>query len=137
MRFEIGFTKDRNPPFWICIMGGKSTAEAHDMKTTLTDGFSLVVEAEPGDPKFHKETAFWYALKKHLNAVGHDLVKKVMSKDGHMYGGDTYPYYLRDRRGAYCFYDTEYALREIHKQWNTTGRVVLAREPGLRAVPDK
>ena len=80
------------------------------MKTTLK-GTNLIVNRE--DQTFPTESAWWYALKVHLNANGHDLIKRVMSKDGHLMGSDTYPYYLRDRKSAYCFYDGDYALRDI------------------------
>ena len=98
----------------------------------------------PGNRKFKNESAFWYELKTALmrGPVGangrrcgdpgtlhpygaFDLVKKVMSKDGHMVGGDTYPYYLRDRKARYCIYDTEYALRDITESLHETGVVVL------------
>jgi hypothetical protein len=64
---------------------------------------------------FKTESAWWYRLKQELNAQGHDLVKRIMSRDGHMVGDDHDPYYLRDRKGSYCFYDPNYALRLIHK----------------------
>ena len=81
------------------------------MKVTLYGNHLEVVRDRP----YPTESAWWYALKKELNAQGHDLIKKVMSKDGHLVGGDTYPYYLRDRRSRYCFHDPEYALRLVHK----------------------
>ena len=87
----------------------------------------------PGNRKFKNESAFWYALKKTLEADRHciiggeppDLVKKVMSKDGHLVGGDTYPYYLRDRKWRYCIHDTEYAVRDITEELHKKGVVVL------------
>lgn len=82
------------------------------MKTTL-NGNTLIVDRE--GKKFYTESAWWYALKIHLNDQGHDLIKKVMSKDGHMVGGDTHPYYLRDRKKGYCFYDGDYCLRFVHE----------------------
>jgi len=81
------------------------------MKTVLSNN-RLTVTREKTYPT---ESAWWYDLKKTLNAQGYDLIKKVMSKDGHMVGGDDYPYYLRDRKGDYCFMDCDYALREAHK----------------------
>ena len=81
------------------------------MKVSLANN-KLTVTREKNYPT---ESAWWYDLKKTLNAQGHDLIKKVMSKDGHMVGGDTYPYYLRDRKGKYCFFDNHYAEREVNK----------------------
>ena len=80
------------------------------MKTTL-NGNTLIVDRE--GKKFYTESAWWYALKIHLNDQGHDLIKKVMSKDGHMVGGDTHPYYLRDRKFNYCYWDGDYSLRDV------------------------
>lgn len=82
------------------------------MKTTL-NGNTLIVDRE--GEKFYTESAWWYALKIRLKEQGHDLIKKVTSKDGHMVGGDTYPYYLRDRKKRYCFYDGDYCLRFVYK----------------------
>ena len=88
----------------------------------------------PGNRKFKNESAFWYELKKTLmaekreffNCGPADLVKKVMSKDGHLVGGDTYPYYLRERKWRYCIYDPNYALRDLAEEFHKTGAVVLA-----------
>ena len=82
------------------------------MKITI---YGRKLDVDRQGEKFPTETAWWYALKKVLNAQGHDLIKKVMSKDGHLVGTDTYPYYLRDRKHRYCFHDGEYALRLVHK----------------------
>ena len=80
------------------------------MKTTL-NGNTLIVDRE--GRKFYTESAWWYALKIHLKEQGHDLIKKVMSKDGHMVGGDTHPYYLRDREFNYAYWDEDYSLRDV------------------------
>lgn len=86
-------------------------------------------------PRFYNESAFWHALKQHLNehfvirSKKCDLVKRVMSKDGHMVGGDNYPYYLRDRKWDYCIQDTQYAVRLLHEEFNRDGYVTLAITP--------
>lgn len=90
----------------------------------------------PGNRKFKNESAFWYALKKTLMEQGFcfvgkepaDLVKKVMSKDGHLVGGDTYPYYLRDRKWRFCIYDSHYAVRDLVEELHTRGVVTLTIE---------
>ena len=87
------------------------------MKITL---YGRLLDVDRQGQRFKNESAWWYALKKELNAQGHDLVKKVMAQDGHMFGGTTYPYYLRDRNGRYCFYDENYALRLVHKPETVT-----------------
>lgn len=79
---------------------------------------TLDVFREADDPRVGDESAFWYALKEHLNAQGHDLVKKIMSADGHLMGDDHGPYYLRDRKRRYCFYDPHYAIRLANVSYN-------------------
>jgi hypothetical protein len=97
------------------------------------DGRHVIASTCP-DTKFYSESAFWFALKKELNAnhnhqgEGFDLVKKVMSRDGHMVGGDSYPYYLRDRKGRYCIHDAAYALRDVAVEINTIGSVHVTME---------
>lgn len=81
------------------------------MKVTF-DLKTCMVETEE---KYPTETAFWYALKLKLVEMGHDVVKKVMSKDGHMVGGNTYPYYLRERNWQWCIWDGDYAIRFLHQ----------------------
>ena len=81
------------------------------MKVTI-NGNRMIVDRE--GKKYKTESAWWYALKKHLNEKGEDLIKKIMAKDGHMMGSDTGPYYLRDRKAKYCYYDPQYAIRFIH-----------------------
>jgi hypothetical protein len=83
------------------------------MRVTIY-GNKLEVVCAPGE-MYRTESAWWYALKKELNEThGYDLIKKIMAKDGHMYGDEHGPYYLRDRKGRFCFYDTQYAVRAIN-----------------------
>ena len=90
----------------------------------------------PGNRKFRNESAFWYALLQTLRLQGHtfwgrepvNLVKKVMSKDGHLVGGDTYPYYLRDRKWRYCIHDPNYAVRDLAEELHRTGSITLRIE---------
>jgi hypothetical protein len=81
------------------------------MKVSI-NGNRVIVDRE--GKKYKTETAWWYALKKHLNENGEDLIKKIMAKDGHLYGDEQRPYYLRDRKAKYCYYDPQYAVRFIH-----------------------
>ena len=52
------------------------------MKITL---YGRLLDVDRQGQRFKNESAWWYALKKELNAQGHDLVKKVMAQDGHMF----------------------------------------------------
>lgn len=64
------------------------------------------------------ESAFWYALKLKLIEMGHDVIKKVMSRDGYMVGGDSYPYYIRERSWKWCIYDDLYQTQSVHERKN-------------------
>jgi hypothetical protein len=86
---------------------------------------TCTITKEPSDGKFYSESVLLYHVKNILNDRGHDLIKKVMSKDGHLVGGDTYPYYLRDRKGNWCIYDPDYCLRNIAERFNERGEVKL------------
>jgi hypothetical protein len=97
------------------------------MITNLWPGHNnLEVVKEPEDKGIYTETAFWHKLKKTLNYnFEYDLVKKEISKDGHMMGPC---YYLRDRRWRYCFRDNLYCSRNIAKDFNEQGRVNILIE---------
>lgn len=91
--------------------------------------YRMEVWRTPGEPSVKSESAFWYKLKQHLNdCYGTDLIKRIMSKDGHLVGGDNYPYYLRDRKWNYCIHDPDYCFRELHKTYNSGERVRLSIE---------
>ena len=117
--FEIDFTMTTTPtPLTVAYSGTRMTVQA---PTTAR--------------KFPTESAFWYALKKVLEAgprdpegKSFDLVKKVMSKDGHLVGGDGYPYYLRDRKWGFCIMDPNYAVRDITQELKDKGIVLLQIE---------
>lgn len=63
---------------------------------------SIIVHRESCDPKYYGilnaagESRLLYAIKKHLNALGFDLIKKRMAKDGHLV--DNRQQYLRTRK---------------------------------------
>lgn len=84
----------------------------------------FTVHRTPEDGKIYKETAFWHALKKHLNEVyGTDLVKRLMWKDGHLV--DDHDYYLRDRKWGFAIIDNHSAIRAVTTPFNEDGAVTL------------
>lgn len=93
------------------------------MKLTK-DGRTLTVSRTDTDTKLYTESAFWHALKAHIN-VAHkqDLVKRLMARDGHM--ADENVYYLRDRKWHFCILDNQAALRDVSKDYRETGSVDL------------
>ena len=86
--------------------------------------YKVVITKEPSDKRFHTESALLYAVKKELQSMGHDVIKKRMWKDGHLYGGDAQQY-IRERSWKFAIYDGDYALRCSHKAFNKNGRVTL------------
>ena len=80
------------------------------------------VQRERGEPRCTSESDFWFRLRNHLRAQGHDVVKKRPDKDGHMTSA---PYYLRDRKGAFAIADGQYALRLVHLDFNSYTPVYL------------
>ena len=85
----------------------------------------VVVTKEFGDKKrFNTESALLHAIKKEIQSMGHDVIKKRMWKDGHLYGGDAQQY-IRERSWKFAIYDGDYALRSLHKAFNKNGQVTL------------
>lgn len=68
----------------------------------MFESHSIIVHREPNDPKYYGvvnaagESRLLYAIKKHLNAMGFDLIKKRMAKDGHLMAD--MQQYLRTRK---------------------------------------
>ncbi len=53
------------------------------------------------------------------------LVKRNMEQDGLMMG-DKHVFYVRDRKTRFCIYDSDYAIRLTHQDFNGTGNICLA-----------
>ena len=98
------------------------------------DGDKCVVTREQGDPKFRDgmwgdgESWLLYRVKQVLKAQGHDLVKKRMSKDGHMV--DDRQQYLRTRSPKspephIYVLNGSWAIEGADKEFNRDGRVEL------------
>ena len=76
-----------------------------------------IVQREAGEKRCGKETEFYVRLKRTLQDQGHDVIKKLIQKDGHLMG-DQYQYYIRERKWKFAVYDGKYALRFIHTAFN-------------------
>lgn len=104
------------------------------LRITYSKNVMTVQTGTVGDPKpdkFYSETAFFHAVKTVLNrdhkapdGERFDLIKKLMYKDGHLFGDD-HSYYLRDRKWRFCIYDGFWAVRDICKEFNANGTVAL------------
>lgn len=82
------------------------------------------------------ESDFWVMVKRTLQRdYGHDVIKKPMSKDGHMVSEGVY--YVRTRKwgrvkkhiqGEYALWDDQYAIRDVAKELREKGVVNVRLE---------
>ncbi len=99
----------------------------------------VMVFRELGDKAFYGivnakgESALLYAIKKHLNERGYDLIKKRMCKDGHLV--DDMQQYLRPRKPSgnsikdIYIYNGSWAIEGAEKRYNAGSvRLELCRE---------
>lgn len=86
----------------------------------------LIATRTSDDLRFRNESHFWYGIKKALLALGCDVVKKRMWKDGHMVNNNIH--YVRERKGEWCVWDADYALRLLHEVFRKQGSVQLRLE---------
>jgi len=93
------------------------------MKVLVSDKI-IKVQKESGE-KFYNESAFLHALKKELIAMGYDVIKKRMWKDGHLV--DDTQQYIRARDFSWCVYNDHYAIRDLSDDLERYGNVVLER----------
>jgi hypothetical protein len=107
------------------------------------EGNVLHVYRESGDPAYYGvrnaagESRLLYAIKQRLNAMGYDLGKKRMYKDGHMVS--EMQQYLRARRPNradpdkdICILNLQWAIEGAEADYND-GHVVLAVERNIFA----
>ena len=103
------------------------------------NGNYIVVTKEGSDPIFRNtgwglsgnqgESRFLYHLKKLLNSMGFDLIKKRMTKDGHL--TDEGKQYLRARKPSgdpkkdIAIYNPRWAIEGAEVDFNIEGKVIL------------
>ena len=96
------------------------------MELKVKNGTATVVRTAK-DKYIGSESAFWHALKALLRSSGEDVIKKLMSKDGHMVSDGIY--YVRSRNmtrtGAFAIWDDQYAVRNVAKDFNSGKPVTL------------
>lgn len=103
------------------------------------DNHTCTVTREKGDPRFdpkyrdgswgNGESRLLHHVKLALIEQGHDVIKKRMWKDGHMYG-DERTQYIRTRnkrckKPHFYVYDANWAVRNSAEDFNTEGKVVF------------
>ncbi len=104
------------------------------MQLIITENILTVKRGN--SPKIHNESALYYAIKKELQSQGYDVIKKLMWKDGHLYGDNTLPY-IRGRKQndkTPMIYDGAYAIRSIVEFYNKSDGFDLIIEGDLQAV---
>ena len=75
------------------------------------------------DNAIYKESTLMYYIAKALSEYGEDVIRKEMCKDGHLVNNGVY--YVVDRKRRYCYYDDDYAVRDICKDYNDGNPVSL------------
>lgn len=101
------------------------------MKVTL-DKLYATVTREKGDAPVRggtwgtSESAFWFRVRNALKASGLDVIKKEMTKDGHLVADGIY--YVRTRDGKFGLWDDRYAVRSVASDYNETGEVTVKLE---------
>jgi hypothetical protein len=82
-----------------------------------------VIKQETDKKKYKKgyalpESGFLYDVMKELKKQGYDVLKKRMWKDGHLVDDDQQ--YIRERKGNFYIYNTQYALYDAGEEFNQT-----------------
>lgn len=92
------------------------------------NGTTVTVTKEATDPKYYSESTLLHNIKKTLNGMGFDLIKKLMWKDGHLTSETQH--YLRSRKvsknaNVLMIWDENYQIRQLITPWNEEGKVWL------------
>ncbi len=87
-----------------------------------------IVTREKGEKAIYKETEFYHKLKKEVQEQGHDVIKKLVQKDGHMFG-DKWIYYIRERKWKWCIVDPNWAIEQAQRTFNE-GEITLQIHQG-------
>ncbi len=84
-----------------------------------------------GDPRFsNKDSWFLHRVKKELQAMGYDCIKKLAYKDGNLVNDDMH--YIRSRKGSWYVYDPMHNIRSCAHAFDTEGIVHLSRSGALK-----
>ena len=89
-------------------------------------GSRVTVTKTKGDPRVKNESALWYAIRNLLRKAGEDVIKKEMSKDGHMVSDGIF--YVRSRKAgenSFMIYDHRYQVRDSAEDYNKEGAVTF------------
>ena len=105
------------------------------MKVRFEEGMVEITRGA-GEKAVSSESAFWFAVKMALRSQGHNVIKKLMAKDGHMVSDGIY--YVRSRNmakpGAFAIWDDQYAVRNVAEDFNTGKPLTLKLETNPRGT---
>ena len=96
------------------------------MKVEKTDIGNVVVTRTEDSARIYKESKLMHHIANILKENGEDVIRKEMSKDGHMVNDGVY--YIVDRKRRYCYLDYDYEVRDICKDYNDGDYIVLYRK---------
>lgn len=95
------------------------------MRIVLGENY-CVVRREPGDPRIYSDSRLFHALRNRLIEAGHDVIKKLMCRDGCLVNADQY--YVRTRaikpRDSFAVWWGYDAIRPAYRDFNA-GEVLL------------
>ena len=92
------------------------------MKVTIHGNNHILAQREPGDTPIRRESTLFHHVRLALRKMGHDVVRQVPAKDGHL---SSAPYYVRERHGKWCAYDNHYAIRDLAETYRKDGECRL------------
>ena len=97
------------------------------MKVRINKSRNIVVVKRGNSPRIYSESGLLHQIKKALLSQGHDVIKKLMWKDGHLV--DDKQHYIREQHGEWCIYDPNWAIRFTYEDYNDEKRdLILAWE---------
>lgn len=76
----------------------------------------MFIEKEDTDDKIYNDSHLMYKIKEQMKESGHDVVKKLAYKDGHMV--DDTLYYIRERKHKYFMYDPTNGIHPSYEDFN-------------------
>ena len=97
------------------------------MKVRIDKSRNAVVVERGASPKIYSESGLMHHIKRTLLGQGHDVIKKLMWKDGHLV--DDKQHYIRERNYAWAIYDPDWPIRRTYEDYNDEDRdLILAWE---------
>jgi hypothetical protein len=84
-----------------------------------------IVRKEDKDKKIYRDSELFHKIKRELQALGFDCIKKERVKDGHLVSEGEY--YIRDRKWEWWIFNPDYQIQAAYQDYNE-GKVTLRLE---------